>query len=231
MPWFRDEYIESVWAASGLRPNEKLVALTYGQFVGAPKPKPDSDVSWVVWRVLSERTGIRSKTTLSKVTQSLEEKGWLVEVEGRRQHKSPRYRLVVPAIPEVRFVDVCGDGEQASEVQDLDNKPAPVNEPRGPETEQLGVPEVHELAPEVQEMTARGPETGPDFSNNKPPTQNTNISKRQPQDAPVCNHPHWTADGDCVKCGHHEPCPDCRRLARINSTIRCYQHQDHQEAS
>lgn len=232
MPWFRDTYTEAVWSSTDLKPAEKLVALTYGQHAGAPKPKPDSDVSWVTWPRLSERTGIRSKTTLSKIVRSLEAKGWFELVEGKRQHKSPRYRLLIPASPEVQFLNVWNDGTTQPEVQKLDDSSPGVTVSRGPETEQLKGSEVQKLAPEVQKLTARGPETEPDLSNNnlnnKPP-----IPTPEPQDArtaPRCRH-KWTADGDCLKCKRHEPCPECRRLARINDTIRCYQHQDHQEAS
>jgi hypothetical protein len=238
VPWFRDTYADAVWECASLRPIEKIVALTYAQHAGAPKPKADSDVSWVVWRRLSQLTGIRSKTTLSKVTRALEAAGWLVLVEEKKQHKSPRYRLVIPESSEVRETYVWDGDLGPSEVRELDNNPvdipaAEVQEMDNSEGSEVAPvdnstpPVVHVLAPEVQGMTARGSGTGPDSSKDTSTTDNPSASSAQPQDArPVCKHPHWTADGDCVKCGHHEPCPDCRRLARIGPTIRCYRHQE-----
>lgn len=239
MPWFRDTYAEAVWECASLRPIEKIVALTYAQHAGAPKPKPDSDVSWVVWRRLSQLTGIRSKTTLSKVTRALEAAGWMVLVEGKKQHKSPRYQLVIPENPEVRETYVWDGDQEPPEVHELDIKPvdippAEVQELDNSEVREMdnsAPPVVHELAPEVQEMTARGSGTGPDSSKDTstthPGTQDTN--HRTPA-KPTCKH-KWTADGDCLHCERFEPCPECRRLARYNDTIRCHQHQDHQEAS
>lgn len=66
-----------------------------------------------------------------------------------------------------------------------------------------------------------------------PKEPGTGRGTNQPTPGPAgttCKHT-WTADGDCVRCGRHEPCPECRLLARHNDTIRCHKHQTHQEAS
>lgn len=242
MPWFRDEYAEAVWECASLRPNEKLVALTYADHAGNPE-KPGNDVAWVVWRRLSERTGIRSKTSLSRAVRGLEAAGWLVLAEGRKQHYSPRYRLVIPKQPEVRETYVWEGDPSTSEVAEVDNcyvdnQPPEVHEEDNrplsevAEMDNSADPVVHEMTPEVAEMTSRGSGSGPDLSYNLSTTDNPGTSSAKPQTArPVCKHPHWTADDDCVKCGHHEPCRDCRRLSRIGPHMRCHQHQPQQEAS
>lgn len=242
MPWFRDEYVQAVWECDVLRPNEVLVALVYADHAGDPD-NPGNDVSWVVWRRLSQRTGIRSKDALSRAMQGLVAAGWLELAEEKRQHRSPRYRLLIPTEPEVRQTYDCGTDEDESEVRLAD--PRPVDN-QGSEvreadnwtdsevrpTDNTVNPEVRETTPVVRETTARGTRDRPDFSKEPLTDKPTPGSSAQPQTArPVCNHPHWTADDDCVKCGHHEPCRDCRRLSRINPTIRCYQHQPQQEAS
>lgn len=88
--WPRDGWVAAVWDSAQLTPTERLVAMAYARYAF------DSDVAWVAWARLSQMTGIRSKATLSKATKGLVEAGWLVQVEKARQHRSPRYRLVVP---------------------------------------------------------------------------------------------------------------------------------------
>lgn len=246
MPWFRDQYADAVRDCGyALRPNEKLVALVYADHAGDPD-NPGNDVAWVSWGRLSEQTGIRSKDALNRAVRHLEKRGWLRLVEARKQHRSPRYRLVIPDEPEVRAAYVWDGSEvretDLSEVREPDIKPTE-NQPRGPRNGlleqssgtphgQLEAPEVRETTPEVRETTPRGTPDGPDPSTN-PSTRPTSISKTEPQTAHAkrkCPH-RWTADGDCLICHRHEPCPDCRRLARINDTIRCHQHQPAQEAS
>lgn len=227
MPWFRDTYADAVWECASLRPIEKIVALTYAQHAGAPKPKGDSDVSWVVWRRLSQLTGIRSKTTLSKVTRALEAAGWLVLVEEKKQHKSPRYRLVIPESPEVRETYVWDGDQDPSEVRELDNNPVDIPAPEVQEMDNSTPPVVHELAPEVQGMTARGSGTGPDSSKDTSTTDNpgTQDLNHRPRVKPICQH-RWTADHHCRFCDRYEPCRDCRQLSHVNDTIRCYEHQE-----
>lgn len=104
MKRFRDRYVEAVWAPNALRPNETVTALAYARFAGANDngtPVPE-DVAWVTWTVLSTMTGIRSKDALNRAVRGLIEAGWMVPIESRRQHRSPRYRLVIPTNPEVR---------------------------------------------------------------------------------------------------------------------------------
>lgn len=234
MPWYRDQYADAVRDCGyALRPNEKLVALVYADHAGDPE-KPGNDVAWVSWPRLSEQTGIRSKDALNRAVRHLEKRGWLVLAEGRRQHKSPRYRIAIPANPEVRETyvweesevretDHCSVDNQAPEVRGTDV--SAVSEVRLADI--CDNPEVRETTPEVRETTLRGTRDVPDPSTDPSTTDNPPALSAQPQDArPVCKHPHWTADGDCVKCGHHDPCPDCRRLARINPTMHCYRHQE-----
>ena len=108
---FRSRYSDAIWAPNALRPNEKLVALTYIRYAGAKDPRTgdtaDEDVSWVDWITLSEHTGIRSRDGLHRATKGLVDAGWMVQVEAARQHRSPRYRLTSPANPEVRLTVVC----------------------------------------------------------------------------------------------------------------------------
>lgn len=237
MPWFRDEYVQAIWECDVLRPNEILVALAYADHAGDPE-NPSNDISWVVWRRLSQRTGIRSKDGLSRALKGLVDAGWLELAEEKRQHRSPRYRLLIPAEPEVRQTYDCETDEDEAEVRQADVSPVDkgVSEVReadnwtGSEvrpTDNTDAPVVRETDPVVRETTARGTPGRPDFSTEPQPHNSLQGSSAQPQNArPVCNHPHWTADNDCVKCGHHEPCKDCRRLSRINPDIRCYQHQE-----
>lgn len=239
MPWFRDQYADAVRDCGyALRPNEKLVALVYADHAGDPD-NPGNDVAWVSWGRLSEQTGIRSKDALNRAVRHLEKRGWLRLVEARKQHRSPRYRLVIPDEPEVRAAYVW-DGSEVRETDlstPVENPPSrtadvPLKESSGTRHGHLKPSEVRETTPEVRETTPRGTADGPDPSTN-PSTRPTSITKTEPQTArekPRCLH-RWTSDGDCLICHRHEPCPDCRRLARINDTIRCHQHQAHQESA
>lgn len=233
MPWFRDLYADAVRDCGyALRPNEKLVALVYADHAGDPE-KPLNDVSWVSWPRLSEQTGIRSKDALNRALRHLEKRGWLVLVSKRTQHKSPRYRLVIPENPEVREAYVWKEPEvRETDVSDV--READVSaDPDVRLADICDTPEVRLATPEVRETTPRRTPDVPDPSTDPSTTDKPPIPRPQPQDArtkPRCRH-KWTADGDCLNCKRYEPCPECRRLARINDTIRCHQHQDHQEAS
>jgi hypothetical protein len=237
VPWFRDTYADAVRDCGyALRPNEKLVALVYAEHAGDPK-NPANDVSWVAWGRLSEQTGIRSKDALNRAVRHLEKRGWLVLVEPRRQHRSPRYRIRVPDQPDVRDTYVW-DGPEVREPDDS----APVENP--PEVRETDLsehpavrptdhshpPEVRETTPDVRETTPRGTPHGPDPSTDPSTTDKPPSLERNHKPRASCRH-KWTADGWCLKCDRHEPCSDCRHLARINDTIRCHQHQDHQESA
>lgn len=104
---FRDRYTDAIWEPNALRPNEVLVALAYAKYAGAKDPttgtRADDDVAWVDWSTLSDMTGIRSKTGLSRATKALIDAGWMTRVAAHRQHRSPRYRLTIPNNPEVRL--------------------------------------------------------------------------------------------------------------------------------
>lgn len=233
MPWFRDTYADAVRDCGyALRPNEKLIALTYADHAGDPE-NPANDVSWVTWPRLSEQTGIRSKDAINKAVRHLESRGWLVLVEKARQHRSPRYRLVIPENPEVRETIVCADVEvREPDLRPVDNHPSEVRETDAwqssaiRETDPNGSPEVRETTPEVRETTTRGTPNGPDPSTNPSTTDNpgSKDSNHRTRPTPSCRH-KWTADGWCLKCDRHEPCRDCRQLAHISDTIRCHQHQ------
>lgn len=112
---FRHAYTDALWKPNALRPAEKLVALAYVKYAGAADPKtkekaPD-DIAWVDWPTLSDMTGIRSKTGLSRATKGLVEAGWMDQIEPARQHRAPRYQLTIPPNPEVRARYLCEDDE------------------------------------------------------------------------------------------------------------------------
>lgn len=106
MKRFRDRYTDAVWGPNCLRPNEVLVALAYVKYAGAKDPttgeKSPEDVAWVNWSTLSDMTGIRSKTALSRATTALVDAGWMTQIAPARHHRSPRYTLTIPDNPEVR---------------------------------------------------------------------------------------------------------------------------------
>lgn len=108
---FRARYSDAVWAPNALRPNEKLIALTYVRYAGAKDPRTgeiaDDDVAWVDQGTLSEHTGIRSRDSITRALKGLVDAGWLVLIAPARQYRSPRYRLVIPASPDVRFTYTC----------------------------------------------------------------------------------------------------------------------------
>lgn len=110
---FRSRYSDAIWEPNALRPNEKLVALTYARYAGAKDPRngdtADEDVAWVDWITLSEHTGIRSRDGLNRATRGLIDAGWMHQIEAARQHRSPRYRLTIPANPDVRLTVICDD--------------------------------------------------------------------------------------------------------------------------
>ena len=115
--WFRDDYRDALWKPNALRPNEVLVGLAYAEFAG------QDDVSWVAWTTLSDMTGIRSKTTINAAVKGLVDAGWMTQVEPARQHRSPRYRLTIPANPEVRHLYLC-DPPSGTDTAPLNGTPA-----------------------------------------------------------------------------------------------------------
>lgn len=110
---FRSRYMDALWDENALRPNEMLVALAYAKYAGAydarTKERAPDDIAWVAWVELSERTKIRSKDALNRAVKGLVEAGWMEQIEGRKQHRAPRYRLTIPTNPEVRLTVVCED--------------------------------------------------------------------------------------------------------------------------
>ncbi|WP_083427372.1 helix-turn-helix domain-containing protein [Geodermatophilus obscurus] len=93
MSWPRDAWTDAVWNSTTLKPLERLVALVYAKYAG------DSDIAWVTFPVLMQRTGL-SRDAASRALRGLESKGWLVLVERARQHHSARYRLQIPTVPD-----------------------------------------------------------------------------------------------------------------------------------
>lgn len=110
---FRHAYTDALWEPNALRPNEILVALAYVKYAGAKDPKTGhrapENVAWVAWVELSDMTKIRSKDALNRAVKGLVEAGWMEQIEGRKQHRAPRYRLTIPTRPEVRLTVVCED--------------------------------------------------------------------------------------------------------------------------
>jgi hypothetical protein len=104
---FRDRYTDAVWAPNALRPNEILVALAYIKYAGAKDPgcgeRAPENIAWVEWTTLSNMTGIRSRTGLSRAIKGLVHAGWMTQIEPARQHRAPRYELTIPPDPGVRF--------------------------------------------------------------------------------------------------------------------------------
>lgn len=84
------------------------------------------------------------------------------------------------------------------------------------------------VTPIVTNAVSHDPPSRPVPSRPGPKEPGTGRGTEHPT-KPSCDH-KWTADGDCLNCQRFEPCPDCRRLARISDASRCYQHQA-QEAS
>lgn len=110
---FRSRYSDAVWARNALRPNEKLIALTFIKYAGAKDPKtkepaPD-DVAWVDWITLSDHTGIRSRDGINRAIRGLTDAGWIRQIAPARQHRSPRYKLLIPNDPGVRYTYVCDE--------------------------------------------------------------------------------------------------------------------------
>lgn len=88
--WPRDIWLDAMWDCETLKPAERQVAYVYARYAG------DQRTTWVTDEELKKRTGISSRDTISKTRAKLVEKGWLVEVEKHRQHKSGRYQMAIP---------------------------------------------------------------------------------------------------------------------------------------
>lgn len=89
-PTPRQMWRDEIWNADGLTASQKLVALVFEKFAGRG-----------VGSVFATRAELIRLTSLSRTTviacvKALVERGYLVEVEPARQHRSTRYRLETP---------------------------------------------------------------------------------------------------------------------------------------
>jgi biotin operon repressor len=88
--WHKDVWSEAVWDSPSLLPLQKLIALAYADHAR------DGDVAWVTYDRLRERTGL-SRDAVARHLRTLVEAGWLVLVSAASQHRSTRYRLLIPS--------------------------------------------------------------------------------------------------------------------------------------
>lgn len=128
-----------MWNTTELHPNERVVSYVFARYAGK------KNVAWCKWDELVKRTGIKSKTTISKVINQLINKGWLKESEPARQHFSARYELTIP---------MSGDGGQTSTSWMSDRsrrtragrlRPAET----APDVQNLDVPDIQVLVPDI----------------------------------------------------------------------------------
>jgi hypothetical protein len=140
--WPRDRWLEAIWECSALSPSERIVAHVFGRYAGK------KEITWCVWDELIRRTGIKSKTTISKFISKLVNGGWLLETEPARQHYSARYQMTIP---------VAGDGGQTSRTwtsersrRTKSGRLAGVGP--APDVQNLDVPDVQVLTPDIQNL-------------------------------------------------------------------------------
>lgn len=90
--WHSDLWREAVWNSpkSSLKPLQRLIALAYADHAR------DGEVAWVTYNRLEQRTGL-SRDAVARHLGALVEAGWLVLVSPASQHRSARYRLVIPS--------------------------------------------------------------------------------------------------------------------------------------
>lgn len=90
--WPSDLWREAVWNSpkSSLKPLQRLIALAYADHAR------DGEVAWVTYNRLEQRTGL-SRDAVARHLGALVEAGWLVLVSPASQHRSARYRLVIPS--------------------------------------------------------------------------------------------------------------------------------------
>ena len=85
----RDRWAEAVWRST-LPAADKVVALAY-----ADHARDGLGSVWVTVERLVERTSL-SRSGVMKCLNRLREAGWMAVAEPSRQHRSTRYRLLVP---------------------------------------------------------------------------------------------------------------------------------------
>lgn len=105
--WPRDDWLDALWDCEdpALKPAERTMAYTYARYAGK------TDLTWCPDEEMRRRTGISSRDTLNKTRKTLISRGWLVEVERPRQHRSGRYRMTIPESEgEMRRHEQLSDG-------------------------------------------------------------------------------------------------------------------------
>lgn len=104
----RDRWAEAVWRST-LPAADKVVALAY-----ADHARDGLGSVWVTVERLVERTSL-SRSGVMKYLNRLREAGWMAVAEPSRQHRSTRYRLLVPDGAAVgHALAPAGAGGQAS---------------------------------------------------------------------------------------------------------------------
>lgn len=123
--WPRDLWLDALWEAEHLRPNERLVAHVFARYAGR------ETTTWCSWDELRRRTGLRSRDAIWRALQGLLTAGWLAGVSPPRQHSSAVYRMTGPAgsgfsagpdvrltdVSEVRETDVCDSSSPSNGTQ------------------------------------------------------------------------------------------------------------------
>lgn len=135
--WLRDEWLDAMWDAVSLTPNQRAVAYAFFRYAGK------KGVTWCPWKELHRRTGIKSRDGISRAIHGLLDSGWLLEVDRARQYYSARYLLIIPEVQE--------SGTQTPEEsvkQTTEDPRSPFNGARSPSPD------------------TRSPFNGPDSSNN-----------------------------------------------------------------
>ena len=88
--WPRDDYRAAMWECPNLDPLERAVANAYAEYAKS------GTEAWVVTAEMTRRTGIVSRSTITKVTGRLVDKGWLVRVKRGTPHRAAVYRIAIP---------------------------------------------------------------------------------------------------------------------------------------
>ena len=101
--WPRDDYRDAMWECPNLDPLERAVANAYAEYA------KNGIEAWVVTAEMTRRTGIESRSTITKVTGRLVAKGWLVRVKKGTPHRAAVYRIAIPddCMDDVHKTSLC----------------------------------------------------------------------------------------------------------------------------